>query len=99
MRTKKQKDKKLANRNKRAWGFFYATTICSYAGITTPAPYVSCTGQAACRDFDKGDALGGVWHCKIRRLLPCQRYWAVVLWLEKTPMRFTPQLQKGGRKT
>jgi hypothetical protein len=39
-------------------GVFYATTIGLWASVTTPAPYVSCIGQAACRDFDKGNAMG-----------------------------------------
>ena len=67
-------------------GVFYATTIGLWASVTTPAPYVSCIGQAACRDFDKGNAMG-FWHCIIRRLLPCQWCFTVVMWLRKTPMR------------
>jgi hypothetical protein len=43
-----------------AWGFFYATTIFLLAYITTPAPCVSWTGQAASRDFDKGKAMGSL---------------------------------------
>ena len=39
-------------------GVFYATTIGLWASLTTPAPYVSCIGQAACRDFDTGNAMG-----------------------------------------
>jgi len=31
-----------------------------WAMVTTPAPYVSCIGQAACRDFDKGNAMWGL---------------------------------------
>jgi hypothetical protein len=34
-------------------GIFYATTIELLVSVTTPAPYVSCIGQAACRAFDK----------------------------------------------
>jgi len=37
MRTGKQKDKKLANRNKSAWGFFYATTQPSSTSETAGA--------------------------------------------------------------
>jgi len=39
-------------------GVFYATTIRFVASLTTPAPYVSCIGQAAGRAFDKGNAMG-----------------------------------------
>jgi hypothetical protein len=38
-------------------GVFYATTIGLWASVTTPAAYVSCIGQAACRAFDKGNAM------------------------------------------
>jgi hypothetical protein len=39
-------------------GVFYATTIGFLTSFTTPAPYVSCIGQAACRDFDKENTMG-----------------------------------------
>jgi hypothetical protein len=39
-------------------GVFYATTIWLWASFTTPAPYVSCIGQAARKDFDKVNAMG-----------------------------------------
>jgi len=39
-------------------GVFYATTIGLLPSFTTPAPYVSCIGQAACRAFDKGNVIG-----------------------------------------
>jgi hypothetical protein len=39
-------------------GVFYATTIGFLTSFTTPAPYVSCSGQAACRDFDKENTMG-----------------------------------------
>jgi hypothetical protein len=39
-------------------GVFYTTTIGFLASFTTPAPYVSCIGQAAFRDFDKENTLG-----------------------------------------
>jgi hypothetical protein len=39
-------------------GVFYATTIRLLPSFTTPAPYVSCIGQAACRVFDKGNVMG-----------------------------------------
>jgi len=39
-------------------GVFYATTIGFLTLFTTPAPYVSCIGQAACRDFDKENTMG-----------------------------------------
>jgi len=39
-------------------GVFYATTIGFLASFATPAPYVSCIGQAACRDFDKENTMG-----------------------------------------
>jgi len=39
-------------------GVFYATTIGFLASFTTPAPYVSCLGQAAGRDFDKENTRG-----------------------------------------
>ena len=45
-------------------GVFYATTIGLLASVTTPVPYVSCIGQAACRAFDTGK-YHGVWHCII----------------------------------
>jgi len=39
-------------------GVFYAKTIEVLVSLTTPAPYVSCIGQAASRDFDTGNAMG-----------------------------------------
>jgi len=39
-------------------GVFYATTIGLLASLTTPAAYVLCIGQAACRDFDTRNAMG-----------------------------------------
>jgi hypothetical protein len=39
-------------------GVLYATTIGFLASFTTPAPYVSCIRQAACRDFDKENTMG-----------------------------------------
>ena len=39
-------------------GVFYATTIELLVSVTTPAPYVSCIGQAACRAFDRGNVMG-----------------------------------------
>jgi len=39
-------------------GVFYATTIELLVSVTTPAPYVSCIRQAACRAFDKGIIMG-----------------------------------------
>jgi len=39
-------------------GVFYATKIGLLGSLTTPAPYVSCIGQAAGRDFDTGNAMG-----------------------------------------
>ena len=41
-------------------GVFYATTIELLVSVTTPAPYVSCIGQAAGRDFDTGNAMGSI---------------------------------------
>ena len=39
-------------------GVFYATTIGLWAFATTPAPYVSCIGQAARGAFDTGNVMG-----------------------------------------
>ena len=39
-------------------GVFYATTIELLVSVTTPAPYVSCIGQAAGRAFYKGNVMG-----------------------------------------
>jgi hypothetical protein len=39
-------------------GAFCATTIGLLASLTTPAAYVLCIGQAVCRDFDTGNAMG-----------------------------------------
>jgi hypothetical protein len=39
-------------------GVFYATTIGLWDSVTTPAAYVLCIGQAACRDFDTRNAMG-----------------------------------------
>jgi hypothetical protein len=39
-------------------GVFYATTIWQLASVMTPAPYVSCPGQAASRAFEKENTMG-----------------------------------------
>ena len=39
-------------------GVFYATTIGLCLLSRPPVPYVSCIGQAACRDFDTGNTMG-----------------------------------------
>jgi len=39
-------------------GVFCATTIELLVSVTTPAPYVSCIGQAAGRAFEKGNVMG-----------------------------------------
>ncbi len=65
-RTKKQKRRDFSGRSPKVFcwwflehmGVFYATTIELLVSVTTPAPYVSCIGQAVCRDFDTGNAMG-----------------------------------------
>ena len=59
-------------------GVFYATTIGLLAFVTTPAPYVSCIGQAACRDFDNGNAMGLALHNPKAPAVPVVRYGCVV---------------------